>query len=85
MDDWDINDIMRFGVSNFLVRADDAKSVVSLYDPGTDRIEKRKFPRVYHVNVVMVLSNGDSKKPAHMKRFRLVFDTNGIRRLEEVQ
>lgn len=83
--DYDINDIMRFGVSGLFNRADDPQSPVSLYDPETGRVERRMLPRVYHLNVVLVLESlsAPGNRPL-MKRLRVVFDRNGIRRLEHV-
>lgn len=82
LQDYEVNDIMRFSLAQFLVRADDPTSTVPVYDPETDAVTTRAFHKVYHLNVVMVFRAVDA--PPLMKRVRVVFDKHGIRRLEEV-
>lgn len=82
LEDYELNDIMRFSLAQFLVRADDPTSTVPVYDPERDAVTTRAFHKVYHLNVVMVFTAVDA--PPVMKRVRVVFDKHGIRRLEEV-
>lgn len=79
--DYEINDIMRFCVSQFLVRADDPIASLPVYDPATDAVSRREFQKMYHLNMVMVLRSAGY--PATTRRIRVVFDKHGIRRLEE--
>jgi hypothetical protein len=80
--DYEINDIMRFCVSHFLVRADDPIVRVPIYDPQTDEVVRREFLKTYHVNVVMVISSAATAPM--FKRIRVVFDKRGIRRLDRL-
>ncbi|MBL4683673.1 MAG: hypothetical protein JKY37_03715 [Nannocystaceae bacterium] len=78
----DISDIVRLDVSRFLVRMDDAKQRVPVYDPDSDQIRTAKLPKRYHLNVVLVLQA--NRKVVQMERFRLVLDKNGIKELHQV-
>lgn len=79
----DINDIIRFDISQFLVRTDDAVSMVPIFNETEDRVEMRRMPKVYHLNIVMVLK-AEQGGARTMKRMRVVFDKQGIRRIEQV-
>lgn len=78
----DINDIIRFNVSQFLARAQDPVSRVRLYDKHQDRAISLSLPRVYHLNVVFALHAKGRARPT-IDRVRVVLDRNGIRRIEE--
>lgn len=80
----DINDIIRFNVSNFLARADDPIRAVRVYNPTTDAVEQLTCPKVYHINAVFVLRAQD-REHATLDRVRVILDKTGIRRLEEVR
>lgn len=79
--DYEINDIMRFSMAQFLVRADDPIAMLPVYDPETDVVSRREFRKTYHLNLVMVMRC--AKSPAMVRRIRVIFDKHGIRRLEE--
>ena len=76
----DINDILRFNVSHFLVRTDDPVRTVRYYDPERDAVASVRCPKVYHVNVVFVLR---AQEQVTLERVRVILDKRGIRRLEE--
>ena len=78
--DYEINDIMRFCVSQFLVRADDPIVRLPIYNPELDTVERREFAKTYHLNLVMVMRSANS--PPTRQRIRVVFDKHGIRRLD---
>lgn len=80
--DYEVNDIMRFCVSQFLVRADDPIVRLPIYDPERDAVARREFHKTYHLNVVMVMRSAGC--PATMQRIRVVFDKRGIRRLDQL-
>ena len=84
LEDYNVNDIMRFGVQEFLVRADDPETRVATYDAREDRVKRRFFPKVYHLNVVMVLRSDAAPDQPLTQRLRVIFDKSGIRRLEPV-
>ncbi len=74
----DITDIIRFNVHRFLDRMDDPYEYNRAYDTNTGNPEEFKCARVYHVNLVLKLSG-------QMKRFRLILDQIGLKRVEEVK
>ena len=79
--DYEVNDIMRFCVSPFLIRADDPISSLPVYDHAHDRVRRREFHKTYHLNLVMVMrSAGHAPVLEHV---RVIFDKHGIRRLEQ--
>jgi hypothetical protein len=78
--DYEINDIMRFCVTQFLVRADDPVVRVPIYELQTDQVVRREFAKTYHVNLLMVMRSA-ATAPV-LKRIRVVFDKRGIRRLD---
>ncbi|MCC6748141.1 MAG: hypothetical protein IT371_10810 [Deltaproteobacteria bacterium] len=80
----DINDIIRFDISQFLVRTDDPVAAVPAYQVETDRVELVECPKVYHINVVFVLraQTGEAGRVT-MERIRVILDKRGIRKLEQ--
>ncbi len=83
LEDYNINDIVRFSLSEFFVRADDPISRIPYYTEESDSVEKRDFDKVYHINLIMVLTSRGSKRSV-LKRVRVIFDKNSIRELQEV-
>lgn len=81
---YEINDIIRFSLTQFFVRADDPLTSLPLFDEATNRVRDHEFHKVYHLNLVVVLHSPSLPGPAAMKRVRVVFDKRAIRRLEEV-
>jgi hypothetical protein len=80
--DYEINDIMRFCVTQFLLRADDPIVRLPVYDPELDTVTRKTFQKTYHLNLVMVMRSAGCL--AVLQRIRVVFDKHGIRRLEPV-
>lgn len=78
----DVNDIIRFNFSSFLVRMDEPLQQVAVYDPETDRVRRLERPKRYHVNMLMVLYADD--KRASVDRFRIILDRRGIQHLHQV-
>jgi len=86
LEDYDLNDITRFALWQMLIRADDPKYAVPMYDPEDDIVEKRAFRRVYHLNIVMVFYAGARGSEAtSMQHLRVIFDKQKIRRLEHIE
>lgn len=83
LEDDNVNDIVRFSLSQFLARADDPTSSIPYYLEEDDLVERRNFRKVYHLNLVMVMrSKGNGRST--LKRVRVIFDKNAIRELQEV-
>jgi len=80
----DINDIIRFNVSEFLARADDPSQSVPTFDRKRSAVHHVECPKTYHINVVFVLRAHGAVGPELLHRVRVVLDKRGIRRLEEL-
>lgn len=74
-----INDIMRFNVSRFLGKMDDPQKPI--YTAGETDYHRIYGERVYHLNMITryVLEN-----TVQYKRFRIVLNRDGIKRIESV-
>ncbi|PIE19451.1 MAG: hypothetical protein CSA65_02135 [Proteobacteria bacterium] len=81
--EYTVIDIIRFDLSAFLRRADDAKTTVRIFDEGADRVVERQLPKVYHINIVLAVYwsiGGTSRK--ELRHVRVVADRERIRRIE---
>jgi len=74
-----INSIMRFDISKFLNKMDDPQKALCLLDGQGHREIVGK--RVYHLNLIVKYT---SKLETTYKRFRIVMNREGIKRIEEV-
>lgn len=81
---FDINDIIRFSLADFLQRADDPVSVVPMLDEERDLVVDVPFRKLYHLNLVMVFRSSSLADDVVIKRVRVVFDKDAIQRLDEV-
>jgi hypothetical protein len=79
----DINDIIRFNVSNFLLRMDDPVRKIETYDRRADAVRAVSCPKRYHLNLVLVLRAADHA--VSVERFRVILDKSGISELERVE
>ena len=84
LEDYNVNDIVRFSLSQFLARADDPTSSIPYYLEEDDRVERRNYRKVYHLNLVMQMSTKGTSRST-LKRVRVIFDKNRIRELQEVE
>lgn len=80
----DINDIIRFNVSQFLVHMDDHVVPLHYYDTDADEIVELEGNKVYHLNVVYGFSTEPRKPPETLQRLRVVMDKRGIRTLHAI-
>ena len=78
----DINDIIRFNVSNFLLRMDDPLRKIETFDRRTNQVHLVTCPKRYHLNVVLVLRAAGNA--VSVERFRVILDKSGIKQLERV-
>lgn len=59
----DVNDIIRYNFSGFLSRMDEPRQIVATYSPELDGVTAVACPKLYHVNLVMVLTAEGQKAP----------------------
>lgn len=74
-----INDISRINVQRFSQKMDNPKTKVYILKHN----ERKKFDarRVYHINIVMKFK---LKNDAYYKRYRMILNRDGIKRIEKV-
>lgn len=79
-----INLIFRFNISNFLRKAADPYETHLAIDPQTKRLISIKFPKVYHLNLILrnTFVEDDQPPKFEFKKFRIIIDKNGIKRIE---
>src|SRR5690606_21226267 len=77
LEDYNVNDIVRFSLNQFLIRADDPTSSIPYFVEQTDSVEHRNFRKVYHLNLIMHLQM-KGKKRSRLKRVRVIFDKKSI-------
>ncbi len=82
----DLNDIFRYNISRFLLKASDAYEQHVEVDTETGKLETILAPKVYHINIIMKNSYVDAKDRRHedLRKFRVVLDKEGIKRIEKV-
>lgn len=80
------NTLFRFDVHHFLSKAEDPNQFNLDLNSETHDLNKTQLPRVYHVNIILKTTTKGSfkKKKVEFKKFRLVVDKNGIRRVEDL-
>ncbi len=83
-DQHEINDIIRFSLARMLEHADDPKTKLPYFDESQDKIIRKKYRKVYHINLVMVFRHAKESVAPMIKRVRVVFDRSEIIRLEEI-
>ncbi len=81
----DINDIFRFSVAHFLLRADDPEQSVRLFNVKRGEVQTVTCPKVYHLNLVLKLSYGERFQEERIERVRVIVDRKGIRQLEHFE
>lgn len=83
---YELNNIFRFNVHQFLQKASNPSSKYSYLEPNQLQLKKMRLPKVYHINIIM-FTNHSSNGPepqVELKKFRLILDKNGIKRVEHL-
>lgn len=78
--------IFRFDIHRFLSKASNPVQHYSTIDPVTRKIIHKRLPKVYHINIIMKSTYllEDKVKQIEIKKFRLIVDKNGIKRIEKI-
>ncbi len=81
----DLSNIIRFNIQDFLKYADDPIQHELLWNNNTTEVEDILISKVYHLNIVLKLSSykGKEIKRLFFKKFRVILDQKGIKRIEE--
>ena len=81
----DASDILRYDISSFLSKIENPYTKVKWYNYQTNKIERIKTARVYHVNIIIKFTTIDdnNNESYRINRVRLILDKNGLKRIEE--
>ncbi|MDP1834312.1 MAG: hypothetical protein Q8K75_00130 [Chlamydiales bacterium] len=82
----ELNDILRYNISSFLVKASDAYKEHFEIDPKTGQLISIQVPKVYHINIIIRRTYQDStdQTKSDIGKYRVVLDKEGIKRIEKV-
>ncbi len=82
----DLNDIMRYNIARFLLKASDAYKEYLEVDVKTGKLHVIHAPKVYHINIIMRRTFRDMTGEPHsdLRKFRIVVDKEGIKRVEKM-
>ncbi|MCE5294519.1 MAG: hypothetical protein LLF94_07905 [Chlamydiales bacterium] len=81
-----LHDVFLFNIHPILEKASNPFESYLNLDPDTMEIRQEVLPKVYHINIVIknTYSEPDLQKKVSLKKFRLIIDKNGIKRVETV-
>ncbi|MFX1504234.1 MAG: hypothetical protein ACFFDH_24955, partial [Promethearchaeota archaeon] len=80
----DISDVIRFNIKSFLRYTDDPIQFLSKWNKNSKRIENISISKVYHLNLVLKLTSFNrNKENTYYRKFRIVIDQKGIKRVLE--
>lgn len=79
-----LNIIFRFNVRRFLEKADDPQQDYLTFDPDQKTFFHSTLPKVYHLNIILknTFMEKSGLKIIELKKYRLILDKNGIKRVE---
>ena len=78
-----LTEIFRLNLTRWLAHTDDPNRKIVFADPEDARIYSAKARRVYNINVVYRLTEGDAERPWH--RIRVVVSRKGIERIDKIR
>lgn len=81
-----LNFIFRYDIHRFLIKASDPYEPHVTLDSETLELTHTELPKIYHVNIILknTLAQLDGTKKIELKKFRLVIDKEGIKRVENI-
>lgn len=81
-----LNIISRYNVTKFLSKADNPSQDYITVDPQTREFDHTRLAKVYHLNVIQrnTYEKADGSLKIELKKFRLILDKNGIKRIEVI-
>lgn len=78
-----VQELFRLSLDEMLKRLDDPLDHVAFFDHVTGRFRSQDMPKVYHLNLVMVATEGITGEQ-HLSRYRVIVDRTGIVRVDPV-
>lgn len=81
-----LNFIFRYDIHRFLIKASDPYAPHVSLDSETLELTYTKLPKIYHVNIILknTLPQPDGSQKVELKKFRLIIDKEGIKRIENI-
>ena len=82
-----IHNIFLFNIHLLLEKASNPTEPLLSLDPDTMELTKYELPKVYYINMIMKNSYFDANlnKRIELKKFCMVIDKNGIKRIEIIE
>lgn len=78
-----VQELFRLSLDELLKRLDDPVDHVAFFDSASGRFRSQDMPKVYHLNLVLVATEGITGEQ-HLSRYRVVVDRKGILRVDPV-
>lgn len=79
-----LNIIFRFNLAKFLEKADEPIQSYVSFDPKDEVFVTASLPKVYHINIILKNTTVETGG-VEWKKFRLVVNKNGIKRVEAIE
>lgn len=81
-----LNIIFRLDIHKFLYKAEDPFQIQLSLEPETRKLRRKLIPKVYHINIITRETTWLTRDRSLvvMKKYRLVIDKTGIKRVEAV-
>lgn len=82
-----LNIIFRYDIHRFLTKASDPYEPHVTLDFETLELTHMELPKIYHVNIILknTYERIDGSQHVELKKFRLVLDKEGIKRVENIE
>jgi hypothetical protein len=83
---YSLNLIFRFNILKFLEKADNPYHTYYTINHENHEFNLLRLPKTYHVNIIIknTFMTQEGQQKTEIKKFRLVLDKNGIKRVEQV-
>lgn len=83
----ELTTIFRLNISCFLQKASNALQPNLILDKSTLNIIERLLPRIYHINIIILNTylQANLQTKSEVKKFRVVIDKFGIKRVEQIK
>lgn len=80
-----LNLIFRYNIQEFLRKADNPTHDYLKVDPESFKFIRATLPKVYHINIIVrnTFLDKEKKQIVELKKFRLIIDKNGIKRIDQ--
>lgn len=81
-----LNIIFRYDIHRFLAKASDPHEPHVSLDSETLELSHMELPKIYHINIILknTLAHPSGDQRVELKKFRLVIDKDGIKRVENL-